>query len=99
MNAPIPNTPARLHGSFNSGLHQPTAQQVVDEFIRRVELTTDSSQRGMQAQRAIGALMALTAFNADRAGNAFFHKDVFARLAQLTGTNPNELVTCAGVAR
>lgn len=99
MRAPTPNTPAKLHGSFNSGLWRATGQEIVLDLLRRVELTPDHCQRDMQAQRTIGALMALTAFDADEVGSAFFHKDVFARLAKLTGKTPTQLVVAAGVAR
>jgi hypothetical protein len=99
MKRPIPDTPSKLQGSFMSGILQPTGQEVVLGMIRRVELTPDLDQRRMQAQRAIGALMALTAFNADGVGSASFHKLVFARLAELTEMGQVELVTCAGVAR
>ena len=52
----------------------------------------------MQAQRVIGALMALTSINAPGVSAALFHKDVFARLSVLTSEAPDALVTMAGVA-
>lgn len=99
MKRPIPDTPSKLQGSFMSGMLRPTGQEVVLDIIRRVELTPELDQRRMQAQRAIGALMALTAFHADGVGSASFHKLVFARLEALTGMSQVDLVTCAGVAR
>lgn len=97
MKAPIPDTPAKLYGSFNHGRRvQPDA--IMADFLRRVELTTDPVERLLQAQRTIGALMALVAFDANGTG-ALFHKSVFARLAALTGVSQVELVTSAGVAR
>lgn len=98
MKQPIPDTPARLHGSFNYGITQLSAEEVVGEFLRRVEITPDQPEKTMQAQRVIGALMALTALAAPGAGSGFFHKDVFRRLAELTGETPTNLVTMAGTA-
>lgn len=99
MRTPIPDTPSKLQGSFMSGILNPTGQEVVLDVVRRVELTPELDQRRMQAQRAIGALMALTAFHAEGVASASFQKLVFARLAELTGMGQVELVTCAGVAR
>ncbi|EIM16316.1 hypothetical protein [Pseudomonas chlororaphis] len=113
MNRPIPKSkrpiparkpkaglePFRLYGSFNNGLSQLSVAQVVEEFLRRVEQTIEPEQRVMQAQRTIGALMGLFAFNAPGAGYAHLHKDVFARLSALTGETTDHLVTMAGVAR
>ncbi|WP_341522975.1 hypothetical protein AABC73_06895 [Pseudomonas sp. G.S.17] len=91
--------PARLYGSFNSGILPADPMVVIEDLLRRVAITEDPSQKLMQAQRAIGAFMGFTAINAGGCGNAFFHKDVFARLAALTGETPDHLVTMAGVAR
>ncbi|NNA76734.1 hypothetical protein HBO13_29305 [Pseudomonas lactis] len=90
---------ARLYGSFNPGINTKTASEVVYEFLRRAELTSDPDQRLMQAQRVIGALMALLAFSAPGAGFRDLHLDVFARLAALTGETRDSLATMAGVAR
>ncbi|KGS16290.1 hypothetical protein [Pseudomonas coronafaciens] len=95
---PIPNTPAKLHGSFNTGARSWTGGDVVAELLRRVELTPDPAERAMQAQRAIGGLMALTAIGAPGIGSAFTHRDFFSRLSALTGSTPDELVTAAGAA-
>lgn len=95
---PIPDTPARLHGSFNYGIEQLSAEQVIGEFLRRVQITAVPSEKAMQAQRAIGALMALTALAVPGAGSGFFHRDVFRRLAELTGETPTSLVQMAGAA-
>lgn len=81
------------------GILNPTGQEVVLDIVRRVELTPELDHRRMQAQRAIGALMALTAFHAEGVASASFHKLVFAQLAALTGMSQVDLVTCAGVAR
>lgn len=91
--------PARLYGSFNPGANHKTASEVVCEFLRRAELTSDPDQKLMQAQRAIGAVMALLAFGAPGAGLRELHLDVFARLSALTGETSDALVTMAGVAR
>lgn len=91
--------PARLYGSFNPGINKKTASEVVSEFLRRAELTVDPDQKLMQAQRAIGALMALLAFGAPGAGLRDLHLDVFARLSAATGETPDALATMAGVAR
>jgi hypothetical protein len=98
MRRPIPNKPLKLCGSFTVFIGQPSVEEVIERFIRRVELTTDPTERLIQAQRAIGALMGLLAFNADGAHDIFFLKDVFNRLATITGMSPDALVTCAGVA-
>lgn len=94
---PLPSSPSRLHGSFNGGLNTLSAPATVEEFLRRAELTADPDQRLMQAQRVIGALMALTSIGAPGVLSAFFHKDVFARLATLTDETPDALVAMAGV--
>ncbi|WP_110949516.1 hypothetical protein [Pseudomonas bohemica] len=90
---------AHLHGSFNHGILHPAPQAVVADFLSRVAATEDSTERLAWAQRAIGALMAFTAINVGGCGTAFFHKDVFARLAALTGETPDQLVLMAGVVR
>lgn len=90
--------PFRLYGTFNPGINIKTAPEVVGEFLRRAELTIDPDQRLMQAQRAIGAAMALLAFGAPGAGHRDLHFDVFSRLSALTGETPDSLVTMAGVA-
>ena len=91
--------PARLYGSFNPGVNKKAASGVVADFLRRAELTSDPDQRLMQAQRAIGAVMALLAFVAPGAGLRDLHLDLFARLSVLTGETPDTLVTMAGVAK
>lgn len=91
--------PARLYGSFNPGIQPARPKAVIEDLLRRVAITADPAQKLMQAQRAIGALMGFMATNLDGCGNGFFHKDVFARLAELTGETPDNLVTMAGVAR
>lgn len=96
---PIPDTPSKLAGSFSSGLHVPGPEQILTDLLGRVEREPDRAKRLMQAQRAIGALMALNAAQVGQAGGLFFHKDVFARLSALTGETPNDLVVMAGVAR
>lgn len=95
---PIPNTPAKLHGSFNAGAQSLAGGDVIAELLRRVELTTDPVQRAMQAQRAIGGLMALTAIGIPGIGSVFTQRDFFSRLSALTGSTPDELVTVAGAA-
>ncbi len=95
---PLPNSPFRLYGSFNPGINKKNASEVVEEFLRRAELTVEPDQKLMQAQRVIGALMALLAFSAHGAGARDLHLDVFARLAKLTGETPDQLVLMAGVA-
>ncbi|GBH12831.1 Outer membrane translocation and assembly module TamA [Pseudomonas syringae pv. actinidiae] len=52
----------------------------------------------MQAQRAIGGLMALVAVGAPGIGSVFTHRDFFSRLSTLTGSTPDELVIAAGAA-
>lgn len=94
---PLPSSPWRLYGSFNPFLDKRTAREVLDEFVRRAELTVNPEQRQMQAQRAIGALMALTSFGVKEALAAETHQDIFARLSTLTGETPDALVTIAGV--
>lgn len=96
---PIPNTPAKLAGSFNYGLLAVTPETIMDDFLTRVEREPDPIKKLIQAQRAIGALMALSASGVGRAGSVFFHRDCFARLSALTEVEPNDLVTMAGVAR
>lgn len=98
MRRPIPNKPAKLYGSFAVFLGQPSVEEVMERFIRPVELTADPAERLLQAQRTIGALLGLLAFNADGAHGFFFYKEVFDRLATITGMSPDALVTCAGVA-
>lgn len=93
---PIPNTPAKLHGSFNTGSRSWSGGDVIAELLRRVELTPDPTERAMHAQRAIGGLMALTAIGAPGIGSVFTHRDVFSRLSALTGSTPDELVKAAG---
>ncbi|WP_122418279.1 hypothetical protein [Pseudomonas viridiflava] len=95
---PIPNTPAKLHGSFNTGAQSLAGGDVIAELLRRVELTTDPVQRAMQAQRAIGGLMALVAIRTLGIGSIFTQRDFFSRLSVLTGCTPDELVTAAGAA-
>ncbi|YBU19177.1 hypothetical protein ACFZOQ_28040 [Pseudomonas aeruginosa] len=95
----VPDTPSRLCGTFSSGLHVPGPQQILDDFLGRVEREPDPCKRLMQAQRAIGALMGLTAAQVRGAGFVFFHKDVFRRLSELTGETENALVQMAGVER
>jgi len=97
--APIPNTPFSLYGSFNYGLTDVTAEDVVDDLLCRVEQERDPAKKLFQAQRTIGALMALMAVHVAGAGRISLHRDVFARLALLTGETPNHLVAMAGVAR
>ncbi|VVO24354.1 hypothetical protein [Pseudomonas fluorescens] len=94
----LPSSPWRLYGSFNHALESRSAPEVVEEFLRRAELTADPVQKLMQAQRAIGALMALLSLNARGAGAADLHNHVFTRLSALTGETPKSLVTMAGVA-
>ncbi|QIQ73209.1 hypothetical protein [Pseudomonas coronafaciens] len=93
---PIPSTPAKLQGSFNTGAQNWSSRDVIAELLRRVELTTDPVQRAMQAQRAIGGLMALAAIGAPGIGSVFTHRDFFSRLSELTGSTPDELVIAAG---
>lgn len=95
---PLPSSPWRLYGSFNPILDRRSAPEVVEEFLRRVELTVDPAQKLMQAQRAIGALMALLSINAQGSASADIHNYVFRRLAALTGETPETLVIMAGVA-
>ncbi|VVO22916.1 hypothetical protein [Pseudomonas fluorescens] len=96
---PLPSSPWRLYGSFNAGcIKRPSALEVIDEFLRRTELTVDPAQKLAQAQRVIGALMALHAFDAEGASSADIHQYVFGRLSVLTGETPEALVTMAGVA-
>ncbi|WP_407733052.1 hypothetical protein [Pseudomonas citronellolis] len=95
----IPDTPAKLSGSFRSGLQVPGPEQILGDFLGRVEREPDPAKRLFQAQRAIGALMALNAAQVGKAGFVFFHRDVFSRLSVLTGETPNDLVAMAGVAR
>ncbi|MFG4416482.1 hypothetical protein [Pseudomonas aeruginosa] len=57
----VPDTPSRLCGTFSYGLHYHGPQQVLDDFLGRVEREQDHAKRLMQAQRTIGALMALSA--------------------------------------
>ncbi|HCL3507555.1 TPA: hypothetical protein N2A76_006422 [Pseudomonas aeruginosa] len=95
----VPDTPSRLCGTFSSGLHVPGPQQILDDFLGRVEREPDPCKRLMQAQRAIGALMGLTAAQVRGAGFVFFHKDVFRRLSELTGETENAQVQMAGVER
>ena len=96
---PLPSSPWRLYGSFNAGLiKRPTVLEVVDEFLRRSELTVDPAEKLAQAQRVIGALMALHAFGAQGASSAEIHNHVFGRLSALTGETPESLVIMAGVA-
>lgn len=95
---PLPNSTWRLYGSFNPGLKKQPVSEVVEEFLRRAELTVDPQQKLMQAQRVIGALMALLAFDAHGSGAADLHNDVFTRLSILTGETPDTLVTMAGIA-
>lgn len=95
---PLPSSPWKLYGSFNPFFDKRSARDVLDEFIRRAELTVDPEHRLMQAQRAIGALMALTSFGVKEALSAETHQDTFARLSALTGETPDALVTMAGVA-
>ncbi|MDN6859691.1 hypothetical protein QO207_24155 [Pseudomonas sp. CAN2814] len=93
----IPDTPAKLSGSFDYGLGRPDYEQVMNDFLGRVERETEQSKRVLQAQRAIGALMALKAAQVGKAGFCLFQKDVFRRLAELTAVTPNDLVAMAGV--
>lgn len=95
---PLPISPWRLYGSFNPGLKKQPVSEVVEEFLRRAELTVDPQQKLMQAQRVIGALMALLAFDAHGSGAADLHINVFTRLSALTGETSENLVTMAGVA-
>ncbi|RMV78474.1 hypothetical protein [Pseudomonas amygdali] len=95
---PIPNTPAKLQGSFNTGADSWSGADVIAELLRRVELTTDPVQRAMQAQRAIGGIMALVAIGAPGIGSVFTHRDFFSRLSALTGSTPDDLVVAAGCA-
>lgn len=95
---PLPSSPWRLYGSFNPILDRRSAPEVVEEFLRRVELTVDPVQKLMQAQRAIGALMALHSFGAQGASSADTQNYVYGRLSALTGETPEALVTMAGVA-
>lgn len=96
MKKPIPDTPSKLASSFNLG-YSVTTEYVLNNLIRRVEMTVDPAERLMQAQRTIGALMGLTAYGHGDS-SVFVHRDVFRRLSELTGMSPNALVTCAGVA-
>lgn len=95
---PIPNTPAKLQGSFNTGAQSWSGVDAIAELLRRVELTLDPVERAMQAQRAIGGLMALVAVGVPGIGSVFTHRDFFSRLSTLTGITPDELVTAAGSA-
>ncbi|MED5607773.1 hypothetical protein VV867_08745 [Pseudomonas sp. JH-2] len=97
--APIPNTPFSLYGSFNYGLTDVTAEDVVDDLLYRVEQERDPAKKLFQAQRTIGALMAMLAMNVAGANKVSLNRGVFARLAALTGETPNHLVAMAGVAR
>lgn len=91
--------PARLHGSFNFGIRTAEPKDVIENLLNRVATTQNSMEKLAQAQRTIGALMGFTAIGVGGCGSAFFHKDVFTRLAELTGETPDNLVTMAGVAR
>lgn len=91
--------PARLYGSFNPDIKKNAASDVVSEFLRRAELTVNPDQKLMQAQRAIGVVMAILAFGAPGAGLRDLHLDVFARLSAATGETPGALATMAGIAR
>jgi hypothetical protein len=95
MKKPIPDTPSKLAGSFNLGYSE-SPEFVLNNLIRRVEMTVDPAERLMQAQRTIGALMGFTAYGQGGTG-VFVHRDVFRRLSELTGMSPDALVTCAGV--
>ncbi|MDY7560187.1 hypothetical protein QN382_19095 [Pseudomonas sp. 10B1] len=95
---PVPSSPLRLYGSFNTGAQNKYGLDVVEEFLRRAELTVDPQQKLMQAQRVIGALMALHAFDAPKISDTELHRAVFARLSVLTGETPDALVIMAGVA-
>ncbi|MBX6922045.1 hypothetical protein ISE96_33500, partial [Pseudomonas aeruginosa] len=86
-------------GTFSSGLHVPGPQQILDDFLGRVEREPDPCKRLMQAQRTIGALMALSAAKVSPACAWYTHRDVFRRLADLTGETENALVQMAGVER
>lgn len=96
---PIPKCPASLHGSFNSGSLSVDPKAVIEDLLMRVSLTEDRVQKLMQAQRVIGALMGFTAINVGGCGFVLYHREVFARLADLTGETPEHLVVLAGVAR
>jgi len=96
MKKPIPDTPSKLAGSFNLG-YSASPEYVLNNLIQRVELTVDPTERLMQAQRAIGALMAFRACG-HGGTSVFVNRDVFRRLSDLTGMSPDALVTCAGVA-
>ncbi|AYZ87035.1 TPA: hypothetical protein L6A17_32330 [Pseudomonas aeruginosa] len=95
----VPDTPSRLCGTFSYGLHYYGPQQVLDDFLGRVEREQDHAKRLMQAQRTIGALMALSAAKVSPACAWYTHRDVFRRLAELTGETENALVQMAGVER
>lgn len=96
---PLPSSPWRLYGSFNAGLiKRPSVIEVIDEFLRRAELTVDPVEKLAQAQRVIGALMALHAFGAHGASSADTQNYVYGRLSALTGETPEALVIMAGVA-
>lgn len=95
---PLPSSTWRLYGSFNPVINSRSAPEVVEEFLRRAELAVDPQQKLAQAQRVIGALMALFAFGAQGFGAADLRNDVFTRLSVLTGETPDALIIMAGVA-
>lgn len=91
--------PACLHGSFNFGLLQVSPKDIIADLLIRVADAQSAPEKLVQAQRTIGALMAFTAANLDGCGTGFYHKDVFAQLAALTGETPDQLVYMAGGTR
>jgi hypothetical protein len=91
--------PARLAGSFNPGSIFGDPKTIIDDLLSRVAITDVHSQKLMQAQRVIGALMGFSAINTGGCAAASVHKDVFNRLAELTGETPDNLVVMAGTAR
>ncbi|MDH1012323.1 hypothetical protein N5C80_26625 [Pseudomonas nicosulfuronedens] len=97
--APAPTTPFSLYGSFNYGIQNVAAEDVIDDLLSRVEQERDPDKKLFQAQRTIGALMALLAVNIADKNKTALNRGVFARLALLTGETPNHLVAMAGVAR
>lgn len=96
----LPTNPMRLMGScWLVRMRAARPDEVMENLLSRVAETADPSERMMQAQRAIGALMAFTGTHADSLCSIMYHKQFFSILAELCGKTPDELCACAGIAR
>lgn len=96
----LPTSPMRLMGScWLVKMRAARPKEVIENLLSRVAETSDPSERLMQAQRAIGALMAFTGTHADDLCSVMYHKDFFRRLSELSGKTPDDLCACAGIAR